>query len=152
MTWNMQKQLGVGAAGEALFLKHWPDKAVRHPVFKGPDFLDSKGRILEVKTDTYPMQKTPNFFMERWSDRESGKPGGPWQAHLKGATCFVYMFIGDRTWFVCEDLPQLCTELDGLIGAGKLRPKQVMNRGWITEGYAVPRVALVRHFREEIVK
>jgi hypothetical protein len=96
------------------------------------------------------MAKTPNFFMERWSNREKQAPGGPWQALLKGSTCFVYLYIGDRTWFVCEDLPALCEELDTLVT--QLKPKQIMNRGWITEGYAVPRVALVRHFREEIVK
>jgi len=145
--WDMQKQLAVGAKGEKLLLKHWPHPVQRHPVFKGPDFLDIQDTVIELKTDTYDMEATPNFFIERWSNAETRAPGGPWQAHLKGVEVFIYLFIQNKTWFIFRDLPALLKRLDEL--TDKMYVHNIPNKGWVTQGYRVKRADL-KDFYEEV--
>lgn len=149
-TWDMQKQLKVGAKGEKLFLKHWPVPVRKHAILKGPDFLDIDNRIIELKTDTYDMDATPNFFIERWSDVKNRKPGGPWQAHEKGVQVFVYLFIKQKTWFIFEDMEALLKRLDQL--TDKAYAINIPNKGWTTQGYRVKRADLAGLYREETFK
>lgn len=148
--WDMKTQLAVGAKGEKLLLKHWPEPVQKHPVFKGPDFIDAKDTVIELKTDTYEMDKTPNFFIERWSDVEKKYPGGPWQAHLKGVEVFVYLFIQNKTWFIFRDVPKLLSRLDEL--THKAYAINIPNRGWTTQGYRIKRADLQDLFTMEILK
>jgi len=148
---DFKAQLRVGRAGEALLLKHWPHAIRRHTELRGPDFVDSTGAVIELKTDTYDYDRTPNIFVERHSDHSKGTPGGPWQAVLKGSTTFVYLFIKNRRWLVFTDIPALCVRVEGLI-VGGLVPVQVMNRGYVTLGYKVPREALAGLYIEEELK
>lgn len=145
--WSMKTQLGVGAKGEKLLLKHWKEPVQKHPVFKGPDFIDVKDTVIELKTDTYDMDKTPNFFMERWSNAEKKYPGGPWQAHLKGVEVFVYLFITHKKWFIFRDMPALLARLEE-VTEGKY-VHNIPNRGWTTQGYRVPRALLKDLYTEE---
>jgi len=147
MAFDFQDQLKVGRKGELLLLKKWPHPVRKHAELKGPDFLDSEGRVIELKTDTYDMNKTSNFFMERWSDGKLKKPGGVWQAQEKGVTCFVYLFIQQKVWFVFEDVPALVKRLDSL--TAKMYIHNIPNKGWTTQGYKVPRDSLKDLYRQE---
>lgn len=149
-TWDMKTQLGVGAKGEKLLLKHWKEPVQKHPVFKGPDFIDVKDTVIELKTDTYDMDKTPNFFIERWSNAEKKHPGGPWQAHLKGVEVFVYLFITHKKWFIFRDMPALLARLDQLTEKAYIH--NIPNKGWITQGYRVKRADLQDLYTEEQLK
>lgn len=147
---SFKEQLKVSRKGELLFLKKWP-----HPVTKlegkGPDFMDTEGRVIELKTDTYDIRKTENFFMEVWSvaprEGKPGKPGGPWQAASKGCTCFVYLFLTNKTWFIFEDVPALLTTLDKLRENNKYLVA-VRNAGYTTLGLKVKRSDLAGLYRE----
>jgi hypothetical protein len=148
--WDMKTQLAVGAKGEKLLLKHWSEPVQKHPVFKGPDFVDVQDQVIELKTDTYDMEKTPNFFIERWSDFQNKKPGGPWQASEKGVHIFVYLFIQNKTWFIFRDMPALLKRLEEL--TDKAYAINIPNRGWTTQGYRVKRADLQDLFTEEKLK
>lgn len=150
MTWDFSKQLKVGRAGERLLLKHWPLPVRKHETLKGPDFVDSTGAIIELKTDTYDMAKTENIFAERYSDMDRLSPGGPWQAHAKGVTVFVYLYATNKRWLVFRDLPALLKRLEVLIEG---RPGvQIPNRGFVTLGHKVRRADLAGLYTEEALK
>lgn len=139
-------QLRQGKKGEAFVERHWPHPIRRHEVLRGPDYVDSTGAIIEVKSDSYDMDKTANFFMERFSDGAKQTPGGPWQAMQKGVTCFVYLFLQNRTWFRFDDVPALCGRLEGLV----LPLVGIPNRGYTTMGMKVPRESLKDLFTMEV--
>lgn len=150
MTWDMQTQLKKGKTGEEWLLANWPCPLRRHELARGPDFVDAKKRIIELKTDSYLMADTSNFFIERWSSQEAQTPGSVWQAIGKGCTTFVYLFIKDQVYFRFDDLPALARELDSLILG--LKPFPVRNRGWTTVGFRVARTDLKHLYKEVKVK
>lgn len=147
MTWTFSSQAKVGDKGAALLRAHWPLKVLEHADPKGPDFVDQRARVIELKTDSRSLEESANFFMERWGNKEKRGAGGPWQALQKGSTCFVYLYLPSRTWFVFEDLPALVERLNALLL--DLKPVRVPNRGWTTVGYKVPRSELKDLYREE---
>jgi hypothetical protein len=145
-TWSMQKQLKIGQAAEKLMMTKYPVTLSLVTGHRNWDLESSCGLRVELKTDSYPMAKTENFFMERWSVQEKDKPGGPWQAMEKGANTFLYYFSSDDTYFECRDIPALVEALNGL--TNKLKPVIVKNVAWTTVGYKVPRHLLEEHFEE----
>lgn len=126
-------QLDVGAEGEKLFLSLYPwlNKAdgIKY------DF-ERDGKTVELKTDTYSMDKTPNFFMEKFSDKNRSTFGGPWRAAKDNVDFFVYMFLQEKKcfWFRSKDLT---TFLDPY--CANKRTVDVHNKTWVTCGYLVPR-------------
>lgn len=80
------------------------------------------------------MEKTPNFFIERWSNKEKQTEGGPWQAKHHGCDYFVYFFIADETFFVFE-VEKLILALE----AGDFRTRDIKNTNHTTVGWLVPR-------------
>lgn len=155
---TMKEQLKVSRKGELLFLKKWKEPVTKL-VGKGPDFMDTKSRVIELKTDTYDIKKTHNFFMEVWSvaphyDGEgnvlkAGKAGGPWQAREKGCNTFVYLFLQNKRWFIFEDLPALVARLELLMADKYL--VAVRNAGYTTLGLKVKREDLSDLYTEEIL-
>lgn len=137
----------VGKKGEQFLKKHWPEP-LRKLEGKGPDFLDLQGELIEIKTDTYDMDKSANFFMERWSVLDKKSPGGPWQAVDKKATVFVYLFLTNKTWYVFRDMEKLIDRLDDL--TEKLGMVYIRNRGYITAGYKIPRAKLSDLYEEKV--
>lgn len=150
-TWSFQAQNRVGQAGEALLMRHWPHVVTKHPNgIRGVDFADATGALIELKADSYDMTKTPNLFVERYSDLMKLSPGGPWQAHAKGATVLVYLYSQNRRWLVFRDLPALLGRLEALT---KGKPgTQIPNRGYITLGHKVARADLQGLYIEEELK
>ena len=133
---QFKDQLSVGASGETLFHSLYPklEKA------DGIKFdFSYKGKSVELKTDTYSMDKTPNFFMERYSDVERSTNGGPWRAAHDHVDYFVYMYSQQRKcfWFNPKKLVEF---LDGYVK--DKRPVSIPNKTWTTVGYLVPRTAV----------
>lgn len=99
------------------------------------DFWRVDGKRVEVKTDWYSLDDTEFFFMERWSDIDKEKPGGPWQSVDK-TDVFVYLFIRDGVYFEFDDVPALVQRLEDL--TSKLKLVRIRNRGYTGGGYKVP--------------
>ena len=104
------------------------------------DFVcGTTGTGIEIKTDFYSLDGTPNFFMERFSDLEAQTPGGPWQALEKGARDFVYFYIPSLIYYTFET-QALVERLETIIP--ELKPFDVRNTKHITQGYRVARALI----------
>lgn len=145
-TFDFKEQLKVGAKGEDLFLALYP-KAEKTDGIKHDFILN--GKTIELKTDSYDMETTKNFFMEHISDikglkdsdgklgRENGvKMGGPWRALEDGVDYFVYLFQKQKKcfWFKPKPLVEFLNEHIKTLGY-----KVIRNKGWSSRGYAVER-------------
>lgn len=133
---GFKKQLDVGNVGESLFLKHYKGSA------KSPERkfdITYEGKRVELKTDTYPMQETPNYFMERYGSVEDKKVGGPWRAKEDSIDYFVYLFLANKTFFWFETT-KLVDFLDKYTKT--MRGKTVANRTYSSLGFCVPRDAV----------
>lgn len=135
---NFKTQLKAGKIGELLFLQA-NEGAVKLNDKFDYDFVTTDGRGLELKTDFYAMDATPNYFFERWSDVSAQSPGGPWQSLAKGAHTFVYFYIPSLTYFTF-DTAKLVGRLEQLIPS--IKPYDVRNTTHVTQGYRVPRDAV----------
>lgn len=131
------KSLAVGKRGEALLLAAWPELIPIPGGRKGDFTLD--GVKVELKTDSYKLDKTENFFIERWSDVDKKKPGGPWQSKEHEAVIFVYFYSSDMVAYIFNTV-KLVKALEGIIKG--LKPVNIPNIAWTTVGYKVPREAL----------
>lgn len=135
-TFDFKEQLKVGSRGEELFLKYYPEKIYIHPERDG-DFITEDGKKIELKTDDYNMDKTDNFFIERYSDLNKKSPGSVWQAKGHHCDIFVYYFVRHNTWFIFKDLDKLINRLEELTkGKGMV---YIRNKAWTTAGYKVKR-------------
>lgn len=131
---DFQKDLSRGQRGEALFHKFYPE--LTRLDGRGADFIcPSTGNTYEVKTDFYT---SPNFFIERWSDTERQKKGGPWQSAEKGVSHYAFLFpnLGLLYIFLTSDL------IGQIESVKEKRTVRVQNRTWITEGLVVNRELL----------
>lgn len=135
MSFNFKTQLKAGKIGELLFLQANEGSITLNDKFDY-DFVTTAGGGLELKTDFYSMDATPNFFFERFSDVAAKSPGGPWQSLGKGAHTFVYFYIPSLTYFTF-DTAKLVGRLEQLIP--DIKPYDVKNTNHITQGYRVPR-------------
>lgn len=135
--------LAKGKRGEDLLSELWPELQ-RLDGRKG-DFTWN-GIKVELKTDSYDMAKTKNFFLEVWSDVDKGKPGGPWQALQHGAELFCYFYSNNLTMYIF-DTQALVYYLDGL-PKDYYQSVKVPNRTWTTVGYKVPREDLKHLYLE----
>lgn len=135
--WSMKTQLAYGLDAEEKLCERYPTKLVKPEDHRLWDFECAKGLRYEIKTDTYSLDKTKNFFMERWSVLDKKKPGGPWQALAHGADIFIYYFASDDTYFEFNSLSSLVGRLDDLTKKSGL--VYIPNQGWTTAGYKVKR-------------
>lgn len=136
---SFKTSLRAGALGEVIFYQGHCGDLKRIDGLKGDfEFLhgDLAGQKLELKTDYYDMNKTPNLFIERYSDRVKQTPGGPWQALSHGCEWFSYFFVTNFTCFLFNT-QALVDRLEHLLPT--LQPVEVKNTSWVTEGYRVPR-------------
>lgn len=127
------EQLSIGNKGERLFQQMYP--AATKTDGRVEDFI-LDGKRIELKTDTYSMAKTPNYFMEFYGDVKKGSIGGPWRSCRDNIEYFVYLFLHDKKafWFhACE----LARFLDEHIKT--LKPKRVRNATYEAYGFAVCR-------------
>lgn len=132
---SFQQELSKGKKGEQWLLHHYHSPLLPYAAYDF-DFLRADGKAVELKTDWYSLSGTEFFFMERWSDIERKKPGGPWQSAGKGADLFIYLFIRDGVYFEFEDVRELRDRLNSLTRSLELI--RIRNRGYEGGGYKVP--------------
>lgn len=135
---SFAKSLAKGKLGEDLLNEVWP--TLRRLDGRKADFVDTiSGLRIELKSDSYNMEKTPNFFIEIWSDIDRHKVGGPWQALEHGSDLWIYMFQANRTMFIFE-VATLVATLEKLVDE---YPRiEIPNKSWTTIGVKVPRERL----------
>ncbi len=138
------KSLKAGKAGEKAFQELAESCGIILTQTSGRkgDFTDETGAIWEVKSDSYDMQKTENFFIERYSNASKGTPGGPYQAQEHGCKYFVYFFPLNNIAYVFETVDLLAQLLVTPLG----NPVDIRNVGHTTIGFKVPRVSLLPKF------
>jgi len=143
MIHRWKKKLRQGKEGENLLIKTYPNLFRLYEEGNEYDLdIIPTDKTLEVKTEYYSIvaghpRYSPNFFMEIISDIQSGKLGGPYRAAKDGIDYFLSLFILDRAIFWFNDVPTLAQRVESL--SSNFVVKNVMNEGWITQGYAMPR-------------
>jgi len=144
---NFKDQMRVGDRDEAEFIKIYKKKLnpVKSVDDRKIDFTLNNGYTVELKTDSYSMEKTKNFFMEKNTVLPDGKdiPGGPWRSLQHKVDRFVYYYITEKSlfWF---DPKILCEFLDKYIKENKLKPIPIPNKDstgkpFHSYGYKIPR-------------
>lgn len=136
---NWKTDLGRGDVGEALFLSIYPDWSLETRIENRSkwDFISEDGASVELKTDYYPMAKTKNLFIEKYSSTKTQSLGGPYRC--PDTTYYVYFFIhdGKYIWFRTDELLDRLAEI-----TPHLELTEVRNSSYITAGYKVPRELL----------
>ena len=91
----------------------------------------------EIKID---FTKYNNFFLEKYSNKNTKRIGGPRQAQKYGAKFFVYWFVSEKNahqWecyiFKTDELVRWLDENEK-----KYQIKEVKNKTHTTTGYAIP--------------
>jgi hypothetical protein len=133
-SFNEQKKVGLD--GESDFLKFYSEENPRKSLDRKYDFLIRARTKVELKTDTYSMEKTENFFMEKYSDINKMLLGGPWRAANDRINYFVYYFLLDGVFFWFRP-NELVFFLDSYIE--KKHEKIIRSHSWFTLGYIIPR-------------
>lgn len=143
---SFNTSLKFGEIGEAIFHQAHELTIGKHPGRDGDFFELATGEKVELKTDYWSMDDTPNFFFERFSDYGKQSPGGPWQAIGHGCTHFVYFYLKNLTVFRF-DTATLVAALEPLLPT--LKPFPIRNKTYTTVGYRVPRELLKDIYIEE---
>lgn len=150
MQHEFKKSKIVGDLGEMALARAYPKQLKRLDGIEN-DFKIKNSGFLELKTDTYDMARTPNFFMERYSDDHNFKNGGPWYALEKGSNVFLYYFTKNKKLFWFDDVKALVELLEQL--TRNVMPIKIPNKGryvssYNTLGYKVPRQMLTNLYKE----
>lgn len=136
---SFKKSLDMGELGAILYHEAHDGKLEKLDGFKC-DFREiATGKGIELKSDFWCMDKTPNMFFEKYSNLERGTPGGPWRSIEDGADLFVYFYVKDLTFYQFET-KQLVEALEKIVPG--LTPTNVPNPKYTTQGYRVPRSML----------
>lgn len=136
-SWKEQLAYGLQAQQDFHEIYHKPLTAASTFAY---DFkVVSTGEKLELKTDDWDHEETPNFFFERFSVWEKQSPGGPWQSRRKRVDVFVYYFARNGIYYEFRDIKKLCKVLDRIIRQEKLGMILIKNQGYRTGGYKIRR-------------
>ena len=130
------KSLKVGKEGEDRFFNHFSGRLIKADGLKY-DFVTVDGLTLELKSDSYDMEKTENFFFERYSDFERKTPGGIWQSKSNEVDLFVYYFP-QNDYFYCGNVNDIVESVETL----QLDEKDLLkipNKSWTTAGWKIKR-------------
>jgi len=146
---NFDDQKRIGDIGEADFLRVYESLAPKQSTtdFK-VDFVLGDNRSVELKTDSYDMGRTPNFFMEQFTvSGNKTSLGGPWRSKEHKVDFFVYYFINNKVFFWFNPIT-LVDFLNKYIEENMLKPITIPNRdrrGGYYEaiGFKIPRESVV---------
>jgi hypothetical protein len=108
------------------------------------DFLTPRGLKVELKSDTYDMNKSGNFFMEKYSNMYKKTPGGIWRAEADGIDIFIYHFVNNKVYYEFRDLKKVVKFLTKLTDNDYM--VSIPNKGYYTGGYKVPRDLLADYY------
>lgn len=134
--YEFKKSLKYGQQKEKEFCEMFPELEAMDGYIADMK-IRKNGKTVDLKSDRYDLEKTGNFFIERYSyDKVNG---GVWQAAEKGIDYYVYQFPTNGYIFVFDTL-QL---LDVVQQYEKtFRKIEVKNTHHVTTGYLVPRELL----------
>jgi len=149
---DFETQNTVGILGESHFLQDYqwtqPTKSLQDLSY---DFhFSGHNEKVELKTDTYKMEKTENLFIESHVIRfDNGykKIGGPFRAKQDQVRFFVYYFIKDRTYLWYNTI-KMVERIDKWIAINFPYLVEVKNKGYSSFGYIIPR----NIFYHELIK
>jgi len=127
--------MAVGDVGEQAFIKAYSNLGPVKSKDRAFDFHLKDGKTVELKSDSYAMEDTENFFMEISAH---GGLGGPYRALNDNVDFFIYYFLKNKTFF-WFDTKKLCAKLDELILTKKYKIKSIRSTSWVVEGYTIPR-------------
>lgn len=136
---NFKEQLAVGNKGEKDFIDNYSSLKPEKSKERAIDFILEDGKTVELKSDSYDMNATENFFIEVFSNCETGTIGGPYRALKDNIDFFVYYFLKNKIFF-WFDTKELCKLLE--IITPKCKTRNIKNTSWTTMGYLVPRELL----------
>ena len=133
---GFQKQLKQGEKGEQYFIECYHKLNPRKSTTKDVDIFINDNEKVELKTDSYPEEKTENFFIEIVGSTRTGKLGGAHLSHQNNVDYFVYHYSFDKTfyWFRPHDLVKFIDE-----NGHEFEKKEIRNYGWSSIGLLVPR-------------
>lgn len=140
MIHNFRTEKRKGDVGETTLARTYTELE-RLDGFKSDMLYTPSNKLIEVKTDYYSMARTPNFFIERYSN-ETGAPGGPWQALEKGNDGFLYFFIKNNILFWFDNIKAIIKSVDDTVEFNNTSVTPVRNETHITYGYKIPRESL----------
>lgn len=146
---DFQASLKKGKASELRFSKAHIGLLVPAVGYKFDFVTTFDNSPVELKSDSYDLKKSPNFFFERWSCIDKKKPGGPWQSLANGVKWFVYYYPSHDKFFVFE-LRLLVAALNVIEKYSK--KITVFNRGWSSQGFLVLRNDLAPLMTEHTLK
>lgn len=151
-TYDFRESLKFGQMAEYEFMQGYYEPIIYSPKLTY-DFRTVEGNDkIELKTDDWAMEKTKNFFWERFSDFHKETPGGPWRARLNRVDRFCYYFIRNGVYYEWTDVGLLCKTLQKHIDKQKSGPILIRNKAWYTAGYAFPRELVLDLATEYTIK
>lgn len=135
---GFKEQLNVGNSGEDLFIKLYKDLNPSKGDGKIEDIILGDSKTIEIKTDSYDINKTPNLFIEHYGNISKKKFGGPWRALNDNIDYFVYLFIKQRHFFWFSP-KKLVERVELLHSRNMVESKYIRNPHYETLGYIVNR-------------
>lgn len=142
MIHSFSEEYSKGYAGECSFLEHFNSyQFADNPTSREYDFICSEtGDTVELKTDYYDMNRTPNFAIEKYSDIHRQSLGGPFR--ITNCKYFVYYFISNKTfyWMNCLRLKELLNNMELSGECGDII--KVRNTNHVTGIYKIRRDSL----------
>lgn len=141
MTWtkptpNFQSDLARGRIGELAFIHACEGTVEPLDGREGDAKIKGTRTKLEIKSDSYNMDKTPNFFMEKY--RSGNKPGGVYQSIEHGCKYYIYVYVPNSEIFIF-DTRALADRLDLLHDSKNLTLTSVGNGSYTTRGLKIHR-------------
>lgn len=153
MRYDFKKQLDIGKLGEKMLLDAFPNLFIQTDGREGDLLHIRSKKIVEVKTDSWSMNDTSNFFMERWSRKNHS--GGPWQALEHGCSYYLYQFLKpEHKIFLFKNIPELIDSIEQIVETNSITLRSIPQRHnkYVTEGFPIPRTLLSHLYEQFTVK
>ena len=144
-----EDSLKKGDYGEKIFYDYFKDKLEKQDGIVHDFKIKNTDIYIELKSDYYDIDKTENFFIEKYSDKNRNKYGGPWQALLNNNKYYIYFFVKNKILFIF-DTQKLIDKLNNVIE--DLEEIDIINQSWLTTGYKVKREVLKDIYTEFRIK
>ena len=136
-----EKSIVEGKKGEDLFFELYSRNPFlgeirRSDGIKEDFFLGDKS--LELKSEYYDALKTPNFFIEKFSNFEAMTFGGPWRAEIHDVFYYAHFFTLSCELYLFKT-KELMQQIRGYDDRWLL---PIRNKTWTTYGFKVLRTKL----------
>jgi hypothetical protein len=138
---NWERDFQKGEKGEKEFYgylkRRYPNKNIKWlQKAHEADFMIDDDKV-ELKTD---FTKHTNFFIEYFSNIDTRRMGGPYQASEYNARHFIYWFVDKRNPYQWCCFRFLLKELIDWLNINKncYQTRRKLNKGFVTLGHIIP--------------